>query len=387
MPIITSRLDTDFYKFTMMHAIMATCVRLGIDMPIASYRFKCRNNPRVDLLHIMEKLKKEVNHFKGVLLTGDEIRYLSDHIHPSLAKSLYQTNLNNCQVSIFERDQELNIEVEGPWCEAIEFEVPVLAMVNELYFKDIYRLKRDWVTKTANANLAIFLKDMDQLGFVDFGTRRRFSKAWHQKCLRKAVFGRHISGTSNVYFAKHFGLKPIGTMAHEWLMGFQALSRRLIDFQKEAFEHWMLTYRGAFLSALTDVLGIDQFLKDWDMLLMKNYRTLRHDSGDPEIFMAKLGIHYRGNEEKPRLLFSDGLTPTKFKSILDYARTHYSSFPITPPGIGTFFTNNCGPEPLQIVMKLHKLNGRHVIKMSDTPGKAMGDEQAAKRIINTFNIK
>lgn len=389
MPIITSRLDTDFYKFTMQRAVIDMCSRMGIDMPIVSYKFKCRN--KVNLVPLIDKIRKEIDFFKNLTFTRDECKFFSgkSEIFPEGYRTwLAFSTLRDCQVSVYQREGELNIDVEGPWCTAIEYEVPVLAIVNELYFKNK-------TNHAGQSNLKKFVSDMQALysdRFIDFGTRRRFSKRWHWTCLNYADKKGILKATSNCLYA-HLTNTPVrGTMAHEWIMGFQAISRNLKNFQKDALEHWMLTYRGRLDAALTDTLGINAFLKDWDGLLMKNYSTLRHDSGDPIVFMNKVIHHYKLCGIVPSLLFSDGLNPEKLRRIYDYfdeIQKNYFRIPIhiVPPGIGTFFTNNCGHEPLQIVMKLHKVNGQQVIKMSDTPGKAMGDEDAANRIIKVFDLK
>jgi nicotinate phosphoribosyltransferase len=290
-------------------------------------------------------------------------------------------NLQSVQVTVYEMNKELNIDIEGPWTTAIFFEVPLLAIVNEIYFKHQKVNK-----KKASDNLIKFCTEMENLKFSDFGTRRRFSKKWQEICVKHANDKGILSGTSNVFLAMKYKIKPVGTMAHEWLQIFQVLSRDIRNFQKDALNEWMLTYRGKLDTALTDIIGIDAFLKDWDSFFADNYSCLRHDSGCPFEFIQKVKEHYNDNllfHKYPILLFSDGLTP---KTCLDI-KSRYPGDMIRF-GIGTNFTNNVGLEPLQIVIKLNKVNGQNVIKLSDSPGKVMcEDKNLIYTLKQTFNLK
>lgn len=390
MAIITSLLDTDLYKITMMYAVLKTCGdRMRIDIPQVQYRFKCRN--KKNLLPYMKQIVKEVEQFKKLRFTKDDIRYIMSlgYFEDWFANYLQFVNLNEVQVAVYEANGELNIDIDGRWVPAILFEVPLLSIVNEIYFKH-QKVKMVDATK----NLKTFIKEMKEnnLVFADFGTRRRFSKAWQDRCIFEALKANILTGTSNIFYAKGFGIKPVGTMAHEWLQGFQALSPELINFQKDALNHWMLTYRGKLDTALTDILGIDTFLKDWDPFFAKNYSCLRHDSGSPIDFINKVIHWYRKNNfhaDIPVLLFSDGLTPETCKNIQNYRNNLNLSLGGIRFGIGTNFTNNVGVEPLQIVIKLAKVEGKEVIKISDSAGKAMvkKDSYALSVIKETFNLK
>ena len=197
-----------------------------------------------------------------------------------------------------------------------------------------------------------------------------------------------ITGTSNVLMAMETGLKPVGTMAHEWLQAFQALSPMLEDFQIDALNSWMLTYRGKLDTALTDIVGIDAFLDDWDSFFMDNYSSLRHDSGCPFKFIDKVIKKYVGNDRTgsdiPRLLFSDGLSPALCRKIKNYCKANWVNYAF---GIGTNFTNNTSAEALQIVIKLTKVNGQNVIKLSDSKGKRMNDDaNMIHRLTETFGL-
>lgn len=381
--IITSLLDTDYYKFTMSYAVMKTCERLGIDMPHVMYKFKCRNNK--DLLPYKKKIEQEIAKFQNLKLTSQELSFVVNSL-PIEEKDrdlpyarLFHMNLKQCVISVFERDGELNIHIEGPWFPAIMFEVPVLSIVNEVYFKD--KIKDDSI---AQANLFKFLKNTPS--FYEFGTRRRRSKKWQEYVFKQGIKEGRCLSTSNVALAMKWGKPPIGTMAHEWLQGFQAISRDLRDFQKDALNHWLLTYRGKLGVALTDIVGVDAFLADWDSFFAKNFYTLRHDSGDPKMFVDKVIKRYKELDMKPpRVMFSDGLNDKTANDCLSYSSGHGIN---ADPAIGTFATNNCGVDPLHIVIKLAKLNGQAVAKIPDTAGKTMCDDQSfEERLRKTFNIR
>lgn len=207
---------------------------------------------------------------------------------------------------------------------------------------------------------------------ADFGTRRRFSKVWqaHVVATLHHAEPNIVSGTSNVLLAKTLGMTPIGTMAHEFMQAFQALDVRLRDSQKAALEAWVHEYRGDLGIALTDVVGMDAFLRDFDLYFAKLFDGLRHDSGDPYIWGDKAIAHYRKLKIDPKtkiLTFSDGLDLHKAWDLHQYFKDRIK----TSFGIGTNLTNDMGLTPLNIVLKLVECNGQPVAKLSDSPGKTM----------------
>jgi nicotinate phosphoribosyltransferase len=200
----------------------------------------------------------------------------------------------------------------------------------------------------------------------DFGTRRRYSFAWQKhviETLHEAV-PEVFRGTSNVLIAKQLGIFPIGTMAHEFLQAFQALDVRLRDFQKAALETWVQEYRGDLGIALTDVVGMDAFLRDFDLYFAKLFDGLRHDSGDPVVWGEKAIAHYHKLRIDPatkRLVFSDALTIPRALELYRHFRGRIQ----TSFGIGTDLSNDTPHKPLNIVMKITACNGQSVAKLSD----------------------
>ncbi len=263
-----------------------------------------------------------------------------------------------------------------------DLEIFVLAIVNELYFR---RIRTEAVLEEGERRLQAKLELLkqyeaqhanDEPPFLvsDFGTRRRYSLEWQKHVVES--FHRsspHVfRGTSNVLLAKELNITPIGTMAHEFLQAFQALDVRLRNFQKAALEAWVQEYRGDLGIALTDVVGMDAFLRDFDLYFAKLFDGLRHDSGDPYEWGDKAYAHYRQlkiDTKTKMLTFSDGLTLQKAWELHQYFKDRFKvSF-----GIGTNLTNDMGQTPLNIVLKLVECNGQSVAKISDSPGKTMTD--------------
>ncbi|MEF9944799.1 MAG: nicotinate phosphoribosyltransferase, partial [Burkholderiaceae bacterium] len=215
------------------------------------------------------------------------------------------------------------------------------------------------------------------LHIADYGTRRRFSRVWQTEVLAtlKEELGPMLAGTSNVMFAKEQGLIPLGTMAHEYLQACQALGPRLRDSQIFGFEMWAKEYRGDLGIALSDVYGIDAFLRDFDLYFCKLFDGARHDSGDPVAWGERLIAHYEANRVDPRtktLVFSDSLT---FPKVIElYQR--FSGRARVAFGVGTNLTNDLGYTPLQIVIKMVRANGQPVAKLSDSPEKNMCEDKA-----------
>jgi nicotinate phosphoribosyltransferase len=276
---------------------------------------------------------------------------------------------------------EIEVSIKGPWLHTIPFEIPILAIINEVYFRNTQKLP-DVMEGRRRLDVKIEQlkgEGLSALKIADYGTRRRFSRAWHEEVLRTltarlgAGTAGQIAGTSNVLFAMKLGLTPLGTMAHEFLQACQALGPRLRDSQVFAFESWAKEYRGDLGIALSDVYGMSAFLRDFDMFFCKLFDGARHDSGDPFAWGERLIQHYRINRVDPRtktLIFSDGLTVPK---TIDLYRQFKGRCQLVF-GIGTNLTNDLGYEPLQIVIKMVQCNGQPVAKVSDTPSKNMCDD-------------
>ena len=376
--IIESLLDTDLYKFTMMQ-----CVLHQFPGAEVSYRFRCRT-PGVDLSPYADEIRDEVMHLCTLTFKDAELAYLGGlrFIKSDFVDFLSLFHLKDKYIRVTKDpacDFGLSIEITGPWLHTILFEIPILAIVNEVYFRHIAPVPDEAEgMRRLRAKIALLKNEPDNadLRVSDFGTRRRFSRAWQEKVVRVLIdeLGSPIfSGTSNVDLARRYGLVSIGTMAHEYLQACQALGPRLRDSQVFGFEMWAKEYRGDLGIALSDVYGIEPFLKDFDMYFCKLFDGARHDSGDPFVWGERMIEHYRANKCDPRgksLVFSDGLTVPR---IIELYRRFHRHIGIGF-GIGTNLMNDLGPQPLNIVVKMVRANGQPVAKISDNPVKGMCDD-------------
>jgi nicotinate phosphoribosyltransferase len=371
--IIRSLLDTDLYKFTMMQVVLHQ-----FPGALVEYRFKCRN-PNVDLTPYIGEIRDGIRALCSLRFTAAELDYRrslrfmkSDYVD---LLGLFQ--LDDRFVDVSRREDsptEIDITIKGPWLHTILFEVPVLAIVSEVYYRstvktpDFAEGRRRLAAKIALANEV----PGDEFRIADYGTRRRFSRAWQEEVIRtlKTGLGPKFVGTSNVDMAMREGLTPLGTMAHEYLQACQAVGPRLVDSQHFAFEVWAKEYRGDLGIALSDVAGMDAFLRDFDLYFCKLFDGVRHDSGDPFEWGEKLLAHYRRMRIDPRtktMVFSDQLNiPLAIRLFNHFRDRSNVAF-----GIGTNLTNDLGYEPLQIVIKMTRCNGQPVAKISDEPSKTM----------------
>ena len=376
--IITSLLDTDLYKFTMMQVVLHQFPGAEVE-----YRFKCRN--KAHLAPYVDEIREEIRSLCSLRFEDAELAYLKAmrFIKSDFIDFLGLFRLNEKYVCVTSLPSgEIEVSIKGPWLHTILFEIPVLAIINEVYFRNTQK-QPDLIEGRTRLTSKIALLQaggLQALKIADYGTRRRFGKAWHEEVLRtlSGKLGSHatgqFAGTSNVLFAMELGLTPLGTMAHEYLQACQALGPRLRDSQVFGFESWAKEYRGDLGIALSDVYGMNAFLRDFDMFFCKLFDGARHDSGDPFQWGERMISHYNKNRVDPKtktLIFSDGLTvPRTIELYQQFKGRCQLAF-----GIGTNLTNDLGYEPLQIVIKMIRCNGQPVAKLSDTPSKNMCDDE------------
>ena len=377
--IISSLLDTDLYKFSMMQVVLHHYPAAQVE-----YRFKCRN-PGMDLVPYIEEIRAELEALCSLRFTNDELDYLRSwrFIKSDFIDFLALFHLNAKYVQIepsAAANGEIEIRIVGPWLHTILFEVPLLAIVNEVYFRNTQpKLDLEEGRRRLRDKIALLRDTPDYNGcrIADYGTRRRFSRQWQEEVVTALRDGlaEQLTGTSNVWLARQLDLRPLGTLAHEYLQAHQALGPRLRDSQVAALETWAKEYRGDLGIALSDVYGLSAFLRDFDMYFCKLFDGTRHDSGDPFEWGERVLAHYRANRVDPSskvLVFSDGLDIPKVMQL--YA--HFRGRCQLAFGVGTNLTNDVGPTPLNIVIKMVRCNGQPVAKLSDSPGKNMCDDTA-----------
>jgi nicotinate phosphoribosyltransferase len=382
VPVVRSLLENDLYKFTMWQALLHSHPGAQTE-----YAFVCRNTPAYPLALLKDDVEAELDRLCSLSFAEDELAYLRGlrFIKSDFVDFLSVFRFQRRFIEVTTDGELLRVVARGPLVHVMAFEIFVLYIINELYFR---RLPNDAsVQATARAllaaKIALLKADSAELAvaddpftFVDFGLRRRYSGTWHEEVVGTLAsqLPEHFRGTSNVYLAKQFGLIPIGTMAHEYLQAYQAFGFRLRDFQKASLEGWVQEFRGDLGIALTDVVGMDAFLADFDLYFAKLFDGLRHDSGDPVVWAEKAIAHYKKLNIDPmtkRLVFSDGLDLPR--SIALYKRFR-GRIP-TSYGIGTNLTNDTPHPALNIVMKITSCNGQPVAKLSDSPGKTLCEDQ------------
>ncbi|MCQ1534938.1 nicotinate phosphoribosyltransferase [Methanosarcina sp. KYL-1] len=380
--MIESILDNDLYKFTMQMAVLELFPEAE-----AEYRFTNRGTQRFSE-GFVEELRRVIDEdISKLTLTDEEYHWLREHC-PYL-KPMYLEYLKNFRFRPEEvtvcltEEKGLDMRVKGPWHSTILWEIVLMASVSELYFSTI---ETGW---NGNGSLEAYGEKIIEIGksleengclFSEFGTRRRRSFELHDHVMKALTGIKNLSGTSNVYFAKKYGLKAIGTVGHEWIMGTSALVG-LRYANRFAFENWVEVYKGDLGIALTDTFGSDAFFKDFNLKLSKIYDGVRHDSGDPLVFVEKVIAHYNKmgiDPMKKVVVFSDALNAEDAIKLKKYCSGKINcSF-----GIGTSLTNNSEffreSPPLNMVIKLHSINGIPVVKLSDSPEKETGGRDALR---------
>lgn len=377
--IIKSILDTDLYKLTMQQAVMKL-------YPRAKVRYSFINRDKTPFPEAFaEELRKEVKEMEKLSLTKDEKNFLLKRCYfldPTYLDLLYGYRFDSSEVGIIQIGNELQISIEGYWHRAILWEVPLMAIISELYFKMTNQKPISRVDREQNNKKKATSFQMHGMHFADFGTRRRFSYEIQDEVIQDFMncFGskENFVGTSNVHLAHKYDVAPMGTHAHEWF-SFHAAKYGYKMANSMAMEAWVNVFRGDLGIALSDTFTTDVFLRQFEKKFSKLFDGVRHDSGDPITFTDKIIAHYKSQGIDPKtktIIFSDSLNPEVALKIKDYCRGNIRcSF-----GIGTNFTNDVGVKPLNMVIKMtaaKPVNEEWVptIKLSDSPGKHTGDQK------------
>lgn len=385
MAIINSLLDTDFYKLTMAQAVLHKYPAIAV-----RYKFHSTDNKKFPWV---DEINKEVDHLCSLRFDDDEIHYLStfSFFKADFIEYLRMFQLNRSYIDIStDKSGNLKIDIQGPWIATILFEVPVLAIISEIYSKHQPNKESGehdlaLAQDKGDENLVKkinFLTNLLKTGqipdfrFADFGTRRRYSHEWHSNLLNilRGKFRPHLFvGTSNVYFAKKYKIKPIGTMSHEWLQGHQQLGARFADSQTAALENWAQEYRGDLGIALSDIVGFQAFLRDFDLYFAKLFDGCRHDSGDPVSWCVKLIEHYDKLGIDPKTKYAVFTDSLDLEKAVDLHQTFYEMINMSF-GIGTNLTNDVGIQPPSIIIKMVECNGQPVAKICDSEDKGMCED-------------
>lgn len=384
--MIKSLLDQDLYKFSMQQGILHQFPNTDV-----KFEFFCRSGRSfgANLVKLIPQIKQEIKNLCTLSFTEEELQFLKDKLYylkPDYINFLSIFRLEEKFVNVYEKYDQLHIEIHGPWLHVSFFEVFILAIISELYNEQQTKnvAETALLLNTSLNNTINLSRENVDFKFMDFGTRRRYSQYWQEQVVETLAqqIPNNFLGTSNVYLAKKYNLKCFGTHAHEWFMGCQVLTR-LKDFQRFALQKWADEYRGDLGIALSDTVGIDSFLKDFDKYFAKLFDGIRQDSGDPFEVGEKIISHYEKLGIDPRtkrIVFSDSLDVPLAISLCNIFKNRIGvSF-----GIGTKLTNDT-PNALSMVMKMTECNGQPVAKISDSNGKCMcQDDSYIKYLRSVF---
>ena len=355
-PIVISLLDTDLYKFNMDQVIFHKHTDL-----IGEYYFVCRNKGVRFTPEMLEEINAQIDHLCTLTFTKDEldylrsIRFIKDDYVEFLR--LWRPIRDYVETSL-DPDGTLHIAVKGPMFSAMQFEIFLLEIVNEVYFRFAYDYDRllESAKQRLDAKIADFGAGKYTFTFSEFGCRRRLSREWED------VVVRRLAGETDAC---------IGTYAHEFVQMYQGIDSIPLAYTNHyAMRDWYDEYQGDNGTALTDTVTTDLFLLDFNRANANNYTGVRHDSGDPYEWGEKIIKHYESYGIDPKtklLLFSDSLDFDRAEALY----RHFKDRAKVSFGIGTFCSNDTEAGALNIVIKLQYVNGRPVAKLSDAAGKAM----------------
>jgi len=378
-------LDNDLYKFTMMQAVRAQYPEAE-----AGYRFINRSPETTFSKACVEHLRALVADYATALLTENELEYLATlpFIRADFVAFLKGFQLQAGDIHIALDEGQLAITLSGTWVNTILWEVPLMAMISQAYFAtDATEWPHElapYVAKTAAKGQRL---TENGCNFIEFGTRRRRSYPVQDAVLTGLTqSGVQCGGTSNLHFAMKYGLEPIGTMAHEWIMGHAGLFD-VASANRRGLQAWIDFYDGRLDTALTDTYTTELFLENIQGNLAIRYDALRHDSECPFAFTDQVLAFYQRegiDALQKGIVYSDSLNVDKAIEIERYAAGRIQTY----YGIGTHLTNDFAGSPaLNMVIKLHTINGIEVAKISDSPTKACGSQAAIKNALKIINAR
>lgn len=375
--LIDSLMDIDFYKISMLQAFYHSAEFRLVNV---QWKFACRNKEGLDLTTLIPDLQRQLEHICTLSFTDEELDYLANmsFIKPDFIEFLRIFKLNMKFVHLHADGENIHLRFDGPLLHVSLFEIYALSLISELHtYINCGGFDITVAREKLKEKIDLFKSEDDLTGlhFIDFGTRRRASKAWQEEVLQtlKRELPDSFLGTSCVNFARTLDLPAMGTMAHEWFQSWQAVTR-LADAQKAALEGWVKEYRGRLGIALTDCYSMDSFIRDFDdPFFGKLYDGLRHDSGCPFVWGEKAIKLYQNMEIDPlekTLVFSDSLD---FPRMIEIWKRFKGRIKVSF-GIGTNLMNDVGNIPLSIVIKMVTVNNKPVAKISDEPGKSMCED-------------
>lgn len=407
-PIVRSLLDTDFYKLLMLQMIRNV-------YPDVHATFSLINRTRSVRLADMideDELRAQLDQARALRFSKKELIWLAGNtfygktqmFDPGFIAWLADFHLP--EYDLRKVDGEYELHFAGPWTHTTMWEIPALAIINELKsraaMRDKGKFALDILYARAKAKLwdkVERLRKLQDLVISDFGTRRRHSFLWQRWCVEalKEGLGSRLIGTSNVLLAMDSDLEAIGTNAHELPMVAAALAEtdeQLLHAPYQVLEEWRRHYHGNLLIALPDAFGTAAFLKNAPEWLAQ-WTGFRPDSAPPIEGGEQIIRWWLQHGVDPRtklLIFSDGMDI----DTIEQTYHHFHGRVRLSFGWGTNLTNDfrgCDPdgasglEPISLVCKVTSANGRPTVKLSDNPAKATGDPAEIDRYIRVFGTE
>ena len=407
-PIIRSLIDTDFYKLLMLQMIWKLYPEVNATFTLINRTTSVRLADEID----EQELRDQLDHVRSLRLTKKEMIWLAGNTFYGRAQIFepeFLAWLANFQLPEYElekKDGQYVLTFRGRWRETTMWEIPALAIINELRsraaMKGMGQFALDVLYARAKAKMwskVERLRELPGLRISDFGTRRRHSFLWQRWCVEalKEGIGPAFTGTSNVLLAMDSDLEAVGTNAHELPMVVAALAKtdeQLAAAPYQVLKDWNRLYGGNLLIVLPDAYGTTSFLEhapEW----VADWTGFRPDSAPPIEGGEKIIDWWKKMGRDPRkklLIFSDGLD---VDAIIDTYR-HFAGRVRMSFGWGTNLTNDfagCAPveiaglKPISIVCKVSEANGRPAVKLSDNPRKATGDPAEVERYLRFFGSK
>lgn len=373
---VKSILDNDLYKFTTSYAYMKL-----FPQAVGTFTFHDRDNTEYDE-EFLNLLTLELKNLSNLYLRNFEfswvckkIRFIPEYYWEWLRGFKYDFDKIHCYL---DGDNHLKINVTDSLYKVTLYEVPILAIVSETRNKWLgYNVDTQSVIQTILKKIEY--SNMCQLKFSEFGTRRRFSyDVQHTICAALKLYSIYCTGTSNVYLGFNFDMNIIGTHPHEWFM-FHGAQFGYKQANYLALENWVNVYDGDLGIALTDTYTSNVFFENFSRKHAKLFDGVRHDSGDPYVFVDKIINKYKEFGIDPTtktIIFSNGLNFEEYHKLNDYCKDKIRC----AAGIGTNLTNDCGFKPSNIVMKLTSCQitsdkrWENCVKLSDDEGKHTGNK-------------
>lgn len=386
----------DFYKLTMgqvaleqysSEQVTFTMKNRAHGKPLSEYASSDQLSKRFDQIRDQGFNAEEIAYFASLQAENGKARFDQPYLD-----YLADLRLPEVAVSIDETTNDLAITSTGPWAAVSLWETVVMSEVNELYYRtfiETNELDERAIWQEGDRRLdekVARLAERPDIKFADFGTRRRFSAAWQEHVIGRLAqeLPDNFIGTSNPWFAHKFDLKPIGTYAHEMPMVYAGLADQeggdALDGHRVMMEDWFDRYDEDLSIALTDTFTSDFFFSDFTPEQARQWRGLRHDSGDPIEFGERVIEFYQQFGIDPTdktIIFSDGLDIDTIISIAD----HFSGRIKMAFGWGTSLMNDLGIPANNFVMKATAVNGHPTVKLSDTAGKHTGPTDVIERYV------